>query len=51
MGFGFAKDIETAIDEALTLCGASARIGVLTHGADSAPLIEKSYRSEHKESL
>jgi nickel-dependent lactate racemase len=40
MGFNFADDLEAAIDRAFSVCGPSARVGVLTHGADSAPVIE-----------
>lgn len=41
LGFRFAENLETAIDMALSESGRSARIGVLTHGADIAPVVEK----------
>jgi nickel-dependent lactate racemase len=41
MGLRSAKDLDTAIEEAFSSYGDSARIGVLTHGADSAPVVEE----------
>ncbi|MDR3590982.1 MAG: nickel-dependent lactate racemase [Negativicutes bacterium] len=39
MGFRFAPDIDSAVGMALAIHGKAPRIGVITHGADIAPVI------------